>query len=168
MKQNNKGMVEIPAVTLNVLKKLVFDNDGINMSPVIDDLSTGLPEDKKDLLAIHVALTMKGLKPDLDIAKVSYKSCWRSIKVYIYQGFSLIQGLVSFKVFYVNWSPEEGWKVRSSYESVVLGLHQIGDDLHTTIDGLKMDGLKEDEFPDMDAFAEVVKTIPNDTYKLEA
>lgn len=168
MKQNNKGMVEIPAVTLNVLKKLVFDNDGINMSPVIDDLSTGLPEEKKDLLAIHVALTMKGLKPDFDIAKVSYKGNWRSIKVYLYQGFSLIQGLASFKVFCVNWSSEEGWKARSSYESAVLGLHQI-DDLHIAIDGLKMDGLKEDELPDMEAFAEIVKTIiPNDTYKLEA
>lgn len=165
MKQNKKGMVEIPAVTLNVLKKLVFDNNGVDMSPVIEDLSIGCPQEGKDLIAINVALTMKGLKPDLDIAKVTYKADWRHINIMIYQGFSLIHGVASFKVIRINWVPE-GW-VEGSSHNEMLALDQL-DNLCIEPGGVKMQGIKEDETPDMEAFAEFVKKfIPNNELEAE-
>lgn len=62
-KINNDNFVTIPRQTLNTLKSLLFSENGTDLSKIIDDLSFGKND---DLTAINVALTFKGLKPQID------------------------------------------------------------------------------------------------------
>jgi F420-0:gamma-glutamyl ligase len=62
-KTNNDNFVTIPRQTLNTLKSLLFSENGTDLSKIIDDLSFGKND---DLTAINVALTFKGLKPQID------------------------------------------------------------------------------------------------------
>ena len=90
-----KGFVEIPEVTLKALKGLLFtDKNGVDLSPIIDDLSS---ESEKDLTAINVALTFKGMKPEIDKA-TRYSDEWRAMNKYEYISYSLILGRVTCKV----------------------------------------------------------------------
>ena len=63
--KTNKGMVAVPAMTLNALKQMLFSNEnGIDLSNIINDLA--FDDKHKDLTAIHVALVHKGITPELD------------------------------------------------------------------------------------------------------
>lgn len=56
--------ISIPRATLNALKQVLFnDEDGVNLSPIINDLAL---EEDRDLTAINVALVVKGIKPKFD------------------------------------------------------------------------------------------------------
>lgn len=57
-----KNFVEVPIGTLSALKNMLFNNEGVDLSSIIEDLSK--PND--DLTAINIALTYKGFKPDID------------------------------------------------------------------------------------------------------
>lgn len=156
--QNNKGMVEIPAVTLSALKGLLFnDNGNIDLTPLINDLSVGLDEGRKDLMAINVALTMKGLKPEVNVPKISYKGDWRSIKVYIYQGFSLIEGVCAFKVYNIRWN--KIWTLDEKTHNEVLGLVQVDECLATSLADVKIQGIKDDENPNMEDIIPFVEEL---------
>lgn len=140
-------MVEIPAVTLNALKGLLFnDNGNIDLTPLINDLSVGLDEGRKDLMAINVALTFKGLKPEIEVPKISYKGDWRTVRVYIYQGFSLIEGVAAFKVHTIRWNDGK-WTPENKTNNEVLGLVQVDEYLTPNLTDIKMQGIKEDETP---------------------
>ena len=83
-------MVEIPAITLNALKGLLFtEGDGVDLSGIIDDLGGD------DLTAINVALAFKKQVPEIDRRlryDISYSKEYYT--VYEFQRFSLIRGVV--------------------------------------------------------------------------
>lgn len=96
MKESRKGFVEIPQLTLKALKGLLFtENDGVDLSSVINDLTPN--EEMRDLTAINVALTYKGMKPKLDNA-TRFNSDYRSLKCYEFISYSLILGVVNCRV----------------------------------------------------------------------
>lgn len=158
MKQNNKGMVEIPAVTLNALKGLLFSNDGVDLSAIINDLSIGLDEGRKDLMAINIALTFKGLKPEIEVPKISYKGDWRMVKVYFYQGFSLIEGVAAFEVHQIRWN-DNGWKEDNKVYKEVFGLNQVDEILCTEVSEIRMQGIEEDETPDIEELVSYIEEL---------
>lgn len=90
--QNNNctAMVEIPAITLNALKGLLFNSEnGVDLSGIINDLGGD------DLTAIHVALAFKKQVPEIDRHLhyiLDYNK--QGYTVYEYQSFSLILGTV--------------------------------------------------------------------------
>lgn len=94
MKNNSNNnmatMVEIPAITLNALKGLLFNSEnGVDLSGIINDLGGD------DLTAIHVALAFKKQVPEID-RKPRYSLGYSKeyYTVYEYQSFSLILGTV--------------------------------------------------------------------------
>lgn len=88
--KNLSGMVEIPAITLNALKGLLFtEGDGVDLSGIIDDIGGD------DLTAINVALAFKKQVPEIDRRlryAISYSKEYYT--VYEFQRFSLIRGVV--------------------------------------------------------------------------
>lgn len=154
-----KKTIEIPAVTLNALKGLLFQNNGdIDLTPIIEDLSVGLDDAHKDLTAIHVALTMKGLKPNIEINPILYRGDWRTVKVFVYQGFSLIHGVATFEVFNIRWS-EDKWVLNNNSCKEAMNLEQVEETLTKEIVKIKMSGMKEDENPDYEELTKIVEKI---------
>ena len=96
MKQElSKGLVAIPEPTLNALKNLLFSAEGmINISPIVNDLA--ISENCKDMLAINIALVMKGIKPD--IGKFRFKKEGSLLITWELTHFSLISGVVTVRV----------------------------------------------------------------------
>lgn len=90
---DNDAMVQVPEMTLKALKGLLFnDKDGIDINPIVEDLSASY--DNKDLCAINVALTFKGMKPEI-CQKSRYQKDWRNEYYrYDFVSYSLILGLV--------------------------------------------------------------------------
>lgn len=88
--KNLSGIVEIPAITLNALKGLLFtEGDGVDLSGIIDDIGGD------DLTAINVALAFKKQVPEIDRRlryAISYSKEYYT--VYEFQRFSLIRGVV--------------------------------------------------------------------------
>ena len=76
------GMVEISAMTLNALKQLLFSEDGVNLTSIVDDLAAGGKD--KDLSAINVGLTFKGIKPEMDMSPRwgNFNEYWRRYSAY--------------------------------------------------------------------------------------
>ena len=96
MKQElSKGLVAIPEPTLNALKNLLFSAEGIiNITPIVNDLA--ISENCKDMLAINIALVMKGIKPD--IGKFRFKKEGSLLITWELTHFSLISGVVTVRV----------------------------------------------------------------------
>lgn len=94
MKTSN---INISSATLSAIRSLLFNNEGVDISPIVNDMATA--DDNKDLLAINVALVMRGAKPTIDETS-------RYNKFYNNKGFarwdfvsySLIRDLVTYKV----------------------------------------------------------------------
>lgn len=97
MAKNNcrKGFVEVPQMTLNALKGLLFGNEGVDLSSIINDLK---PNDNDQLTAINVGLVYKGLTPEVD-KNPRYHRDWNAIVKWEYLGISLIMGIVKVKSF---------------------------------------------------------------------
>jgi hypothetical protein len=93
MKQTKKGFVEVPTTTLNALKNMLFSADnGVDLSNIINDLTPNA--DAKDLIAINIALTHKGVHVNID-ERPHYAHEWkRDFVRYDYTGYSLILGVV--------------------------------------------------------------------------
>lgn len=104
MKQElSKGLVSVPMPTFNALKNLLFSADGtVDVSPIVDDLAVS--EDYKDLLAINVALVMKGIKPE--IGKFRYKKEGNLLITWELVHYSLISGIVTVKVSAMKYDYE--------------------------------------------------------------
>jgi hypothetical protein len=84
------SFVEMPRMTFEALKGLLFSDEGVDLTNIINDLNNG-----NELTAINVALVFKGLKPELS-AKVIYDVSWDNKTIYRYElkNFSLILGNV--------------------------------------------------------------------------
>lgn len=104
MKQElSKGLVAIPEPTLNALKNLLFSAEGIiNVSPIVNDLA--ISENCKDMLAINIALVMKGIKPD--IGKFRFKKEGSLLITWELTHFSLINGIVTIRISAKKYNSE--------------------------------------------------------------
>lgn len=93
---NTNAIVSIPSATLNALKNLLFSSEtGTDLSTIVDDLTRD-PKDR-DLTAINVALTFKGVQVDVD-KTTKYEYRWKNkISKYEFYGHSLILGLIKAK-----------------------------------------------------------------------
>ena len=92
-KQQNATMV--PNSTLTAIKNLLFTNNGgVDLSAVINDLSTS---QNKDLIAINVALVYQGAKIDIN-TETRYKHEYSDIyEEFTYLSHSIILGVVEVK-----------------------------------------------------------------------
>lgn len=97
-----KGMVAVPAPTLKALKAMLTDEQGTNVTAIVEDLAVS--EAHKDFMFINIALVMKGKKPD--IGKLRYKKDGNLLITYELTHFSLISGIVSVKKTALRYKPE--------------------------------------------------------------
>lgn len=111
------GMVEISAMTLNALKQLLFSEDGVNLTGIVDDLVAGGKD--KDLSAINVGLTFKGIKPEMDMSPRwgNFNDYWRQYTAYTPVGYSLILDRVTYKKSDISRDKEKDeWTSGKVYE----------------------------------------------------
>ena len=116
MKQTRKGFVEVPTTTLNALKNMLFtkDGNGVDLSTIVDDIAVG---ENKDLTAINVALTYKGIQIDID-KRTRYSYDWKNrYNRFDYIGYSLILGIIKVKRTLIEVG-EDGENIVSTYENV--------------------------------------------------
>ena len=113
MKQTRKGFVEVPTTTLNALKNMLFTNEGgVDLSAIVNDIAT---DTTKDLTAIHVALTYKGVRVQIDERPHYTHDYRRKFIRYDYQGYSLILGVVKTK--YTVCELNENGDIETVYEN---------------------------------------------------
>lgn len=115
MKQN--GMVEISAMTLNALKQLLFSESGVDLTGIVDDLAAG--GKNKDLSAINVGLTFKGIKPEMDMSSRwgNFNEYWRQYSAYTPVGYSLILDRVTYRKCEISRDKEKDeWTSGKVYE----------------------------------------------------
>lgn len=63
MKTKQQNATLVPNTTLNAIKNLLFDNNGVDLTSIVNDIATS---QNKDLTAINIALVYKGAVIDLD------------------------------------------------------------------------------------------------------
>lgn len=110
-------MVEISAMTLNALKQLLFSEDGVNLTNIVEDLVAG--GKNKDLSAINVGLTFKGIKPEMDMSPRwgNFNEYWRQYSTYTPVGYSLILDRVTYKKCDISRDKEKNeWTSGNVYE----------------------------------------------------
>lgn len=115
MKKN--GMIEISAMTLNALKQLLFSEDGVNLTGIVNDLVAGGKDE--DLSAINVGLTFKGIKPEMDMSPRwgNFNEYWRQYSAYTPVGYSLILDRVTYKKCEISRDKEKDvWTSGKVYE----------------------------------------------------
>lgn len=102
MTNNNSPMVSVPVATLNCIKSLLFGEDGVNLSGIINDIAS--VKDNPDLVAINVALAFKGIKPKIDTAPRFGGSRYdKAITRYDVIAISLINNSVKVSRSYQRW-----------------------------------------------------------------
>lgn len=124
MARNNcrKGFVEVPQMTLNALKGLLFGNEGVDLSSIINDLK---PNDNDELTAINVGLVYRGLTPEID-KSTRFTNEWDTLVKWEFVGISLIMGIVKIKVSRSSYSSSSNsfgeWKTND--EIIVKGFDE--------------------------------------------
>lgn len=101
MKKNNIKTYEIEETILKSINKLLFvKSGGVDLSPIIDDLSFG--EDKV-IAQLKVGLLMNGLKEQGSLPKVIFNYRYNKVAdIYINEGYSMLTGKYSFTVCTCN------------------------------------------------------------------
>jgi hypothetical protein len=116
MKTSKKGFVEVPTTTLNALKNMLFSAEGVDLSAIVNDLAAS--DDQKDLMAINVALTYKGVQIDID-KRTHYEYDWKNrYNRFEYVGYSLILGIVKVQRTLVEVAENGEEKVVSTYDNI--------------------------------------------------
>ena len=112
MAKNNcrKGFVEVPQMTLNALKGLLFGNEGVDLSSIINDLK---PNEDDELTAINVGLVYRGLTPEIDKSTRYYRDYMTLVK-WEFVGVSLILGVVKVKRF-TKWFDQKTQKLDDAW-----------------------------------------------------
>lgn len=114
MAKQNNGMVEMPAVTLNAIKSLLFtDKGGVDLSNIINDLGGS------DLMAINVALVHKGAKPKIDTRSRYEWNYGTKYYRYDFVSFSLILNKVECKKVAYNLLESGDAEETGSYDTVL-------------------------------------------------
>jgi hypothetical protein len=107
-----KGFVEVPRMTLNALKGLLFTNEnGVDLSTIINDLKMGKDD---ELTAINVGLVYNGLTPKID-ESTRYAREYDTIRRYEFVGVSLIQGIVKVKSAYKRYDHYDKYELESEW-----------------------------------------------------
>ena len=115
MKQNS--MVEISAMTLNALKRLLFTEGSVDLTNIVKDLAAG--GKNEDLSAINVCLSFKGIKPEMDMSPRwgNFNDYWRQYTAYTPVGYSLILDRVTYKKCDISRDKEQDkWTSGKVYE----------------------------------------------------
>lgn len=97
----NNRMVEVSVSTLNALKKLVFNAEGgTDLSPIVNDIAGYKESAERDLTAINVGLSFRGIIPDMDerTRYGNYSSWNNSYQSYTFEHYSLILDRVTYMV----------------------------------------------------------------------
>ena len=129
-------MVEISAMTLNALKQLLFSEDGVNLTGIVDDLAAG--GKNKDLSAINVGLTFKCIKPEMDMSPRwgNFSDYWRQYSAYTPVGYSLILDRVTYRKCEITRDKErDEWTSGRVYEDSM----SMADWLNLTTDKSEVD-----------------------------
>ena len=114
MAKQNCGMVEMPEITLNAIKSLLFtDKGGIDLSSIINDLGGS------DLTAINVALVYKGAKPQVDTRSRYEWNYGTKYYRYDFVSFSLILNKVECKKVAYNLLESGDAEETGSYDTVL-------------------------------------------------
>ena len=114
MAKQNNGMVEMPAVTLNAIKSLLFtDKGGVDLSNIINDLGSS------DLMAINVALVHKGAKPKIDTRSRYEWNYGTKYYRYDFVAFSLILNKVECKKVAYNLLESGDAEETGSYDTAI-------------------------------------------------
>ena len=114
--KTTENKIIINKSTLNAIKQMLFSEEGgVNVSPIVDDLCAGLDKNS-DLVAINVALSLKGIVPEIDkTTRYGEGNPWsRLYERYEFVGYSLILDRVKAKPIMVqrdkdrdNWEESE-------------------------------------------------------------
>ena len=84
---------QISTATLSAIKNLLLETEnGINIKPLVDDLKVG--DVNEDLLAINIALVMRGVKPTIS-NESRYREYDNMFFRYDFVSYSLIHDLVT-------------------------------------------------------------------------
>lgn len=105
--KNLAKTVSIPASTLNAIKNLLFSEKegGVDLTPIVTDLTIG--NENRDLVAINVGLTFKGIKPEIDTT-ARYQSDYRSLCELTFVSYSMIRDVVTYeKRTIAKWDSEK-------------------------------------------------------------
>ncbi len=114
----NQNWVKVPAQTLNAVKNILFGKEGVDLSPIVNDLA--LNEKEKDLTAINVALTFMGAKIDIDTKSRYTHNYGRNIVEYVHMGNSLILGGVKVLKRYYKVNDNKELELVSEDNNIVF------------------------------------------------
>lgn len=110
--------VEISQMTLSAIKSLLFkSNDGIDVSPIVEDLY--IRDEEKDLLAINVALVMKGAKPEIDMSSRFVHYSDNRLRRYIPKHYSLINNTITCETCYMELDKDGVWNYSEPYNDTM-------------------------------------------------
>lgn len=115
MKQTKKGFVEVPTTIVNAVKNLLFNNEGVDLTPIINDLA--VDEKHRDLCAISVALAYRGAKIEINTDTRYKHQFGKFITRYDYVGHSLIMGVVKVKT--IEYKVENGDLVKTKENDTI-------------------------------------------------
>ena len=105
--KNSNSTISISVSTLNAIKNLLFSEKegGVNLSSIVDDLTIG--DENRDLVAINVGLTFKGIKPEIDTA-TRYKADYRSLCELTFVSYSMIRDVLTYeKRIIARWDSDK-------------------------------------------------------------
>lgn len=114
MARTQSAQVSINPVTLNALVALVCDKEGVNLSPIIDDLSNGLDVDRA-VVAANTVIAFKGIKVEVDSATRYCSGGQDNYRIWEFIAYSAILDRVTYKATYVKLK-EGKWEKGNSYE----------------------------------------------------
>ena len=118
MNKQKSKYVEIPRATLSALKNFFVSENGVDVSPIIQDIALG----DEDLATINVGLVMNGMS--VDLPKTAYGAIYHDHenKVYTFEAYTLEKvSLLRNQVLYSRkeWRIDNGvWKERDLSSSV--------------------------------------------------
>lgn len=105
--KNSVSVISVPVSTLNAIKNLLFSEKegGVDLSSIVEDLTTG--NENRDLIAINVGLTFKGIKPEID-STTRYSRDYQNLVEYTFVSYSMIRDVVTCtRKVVAKWSSEK-------------------------------------------------------------
>ena len=105
--KNSIATINVPVSTLNAIKNLLFSEKegGVDLSSIVEDLTTG--NENRDLMAINVGLTFKGIKPEID-STTRYSRDYQCLVEYTFISYSMIRDVVSCtRKIIAKWNSEK-------------------------------------------------------------
>ena len=105
--KNSVSTINVPVSTLNAIKNLLFSEKegGVDLSSIVSDLTVG--DENRDLVAINVGLTFKGIRPEVD-STTRYARDYQSLVEYTFVSYSMIRDVVTCtRKVIARWNSEK-------------------------------------------------------------